>query len=244
MSIIKIDTIREQVAASNWRLLTDVYKSLDTQMEFECPNGHHLFLTWKRARNKLECPLCKQTGQLNNDKVVPKSKGAQRLLALDQASHTTGYAIFDNSKLVKCGHFITSLSSEIERLSAVKTWLISMIEEWRPDFIGLEGIQLQDESSGQKMGVDVFQTLARLQGILMEVCYERNIPFEICPTGTWRHACGVKGRTRSDRKKSMQIIVLNKYGLKVSDDESDAIGIGQYLSTKINKSTTITNWEI
>ena len=43
-----------------------------------------------------------------------------------------------------------------------------MIENWQPDAIGLEGIQYQDEVSGQKASVTVFQALARLQGILME----------------------------------------------------------------------------
>jgi hypothetical protein len=37
-----------------------------------------------------------------------------------------------------------------------------MLENWKPDFVGIEGIQFQDESSGSKMGITVFQGLARL----------------------------------------------------------------------------------
>ena len=119
-----------------------------------------------------------------------------------------------------------------------------MIQNWRPDFIAIEGIQYQDEGNGQKMGVTVFQTLARLQGVLMLVCHEARVPFEICPTNTWRHDCGVKGRSRTDRKRSMQMLVKQWYDISVSDDESDAIGIGHYMTGRIQRNTTVTNWEI
>jgi hypothetical protein len=118
-----------------------------------------------------------------------------------------------------------------------------MIENWRPDMIGLEGIQFQEESGGQKMSVTVFQTLARLQGILMETCYSAKIKFEVCPTNTWRHSCGVKGRSRTDKKRSMQLLAKQWYDITVSEDEADAIGIGHHLVNHITKNTTVTNWE-
>ena len=132
----------------------------------------------------------------------------------------------------------------MERFAAIKGWLLSMIQNWRPDFIAIEGIQYQEEGNGQKMGVTVFQTLARLQGVLMLVCHEAKVPFEICPTNTWRHDCGVKGRSRTDRKRSMQMLVKQWYDISVSDDESDAIGIGHYMTGRIKRNTTVTNWEI
>lgn len=93
------------------------------------------------------------------------------------------------------------------------------------------------------MGVTVFQTLARLQGILMLTCHEEKIPCEVCPTNTWRHHCGVKGKTRTDKKRSMQMLVKKWYDITVTDDESDAIGIGRYVSQSVAKQTLITNWE-
>ena len=79
------------------------------------------------------------------------------------------------------------------------------------------------------MSVTVFQTLARLQGILMETCYSAKIKFEVCPTNTWRHSCGVKGRSRTDKKRSMQLLAKQWYDITVSEDEADAIGIGHHL---------------
>lgn len=54
-----------------------------------------------------------------------------------------------------------------------------MIENWKPDIIGIEGIQYQKE-----IGVTTFQTLARIQGILMDCCFELGIRYEICSTNT------------------------------------------------------------
>ena len=244
MSKIKLPEIQEIVNAEGWVLISDKYTNLETEMVFECPEGHRVYAPWKKMRNKLECPTCARNDLAKQDgEILPKPVGIYRVLALDQASHTTGYAIFDNGNLVKYGTFHTELDDEIARCSLIKSWLLSMINNWKPDYIGLEGIQYQDEGSGRKMGVTVFQTLARLQGILMETCYTSKIQYTVCPTNTWRHACGVKGTARADRKRSMQLLVKEWYDISVSDDESDAIGIGHYLTKIINKNTSVENWE-
>ena len=93
------------------------------------------------------------------------------------------------------------------------------------------------------MGVTVFETLARLQGILMETAYENGISFHICPTNTWRAHCGVKGKTRSDKKRSMQLLAKNWYDITLADDEADAIGIGKYLSDTVGKEIVTESWE-
>lgn len=213
-------------------------------MTFECPEGHRVFAPWKKLRTRRECPICKQNAFIEqDDKILPKNAGVKRTLALDQASKITGYAIFDGDKLVKYGTFTTSSDNEVERFALVRGWLLSMIANWRPDLVGIEGIQLQEESAGHKMGVTVFQTLARLQGVIMITCHEAKIPCTVCPTNTWRHECGVKGRTRADKKRSMQLIVKEQYDISVTDDEADAIGIGTYMVGRYRRNTEITNWE-
>jgi hypothetical protein len=116
-----------------------------------------------------------------------------------------------------------------------------MISNWDPDCVAIEGIQYQDESSGQKVSVTVFQGLARLQGVLMDACFSLKIDCLVCPTNTWRNHCGVKGRYRADKKRSMQLIAKKEYDITVTDDESDAIGIGKY-AANLNK-IEVTNWE-
>ena len=244
MAKIRLEDIREELAADGWLVISEEYTNLDTEMIFECSEGHRVFAPWKKLRTKRECPVCKKNTLMKVDTILPKPKGAKRVLALDQASKVTGFAIFDNGKLVKYGSFSTQASDDIERFAIIKEWLVSMINNWHPDHIGIEGIQFQEEGSGQKMGVTVFQTLARLQGILMLTCHEAKIPYTVCPTNTWRHACGVKGRSRTDKKRSMQLLAKQWYDVTISDDEADAIGIGYYLTNHIQRNTEVTNWEI
>lgn len=245
MAKITIDQIKEELATDGWLVLSQEYKNLETEMTFECPSGHQVFAPWKRLRTKRECPICKQTTFQQSDKIIPKPKGATRVLALDQATKVTGYAIFDDGKLVKYGSFATTQDDEIERCVTVKNWLVSMIQNWHPDHIGLEGIQYQAKVfDGDTVGsVTLFQTLAHLQGTLMVTCHELGVPYRVCHTQVWRNGCGVKGRSRADKKKSMQLLAKNWYNISATDDEADAIGIGYYMSSVVNKNTTITNWE-
>lgn len=239
MARIKIETIAEELAADGWQVLSTDYQNLDTEMEFLCAEGHKVYAPWKKIRTKRECPVCKQNQFKQNVNIIkPKTKGENRILALDQASHITGYSIFDGPNLISYGTFEAKETDEAKRFHEIKLWLISMIENWQCDIIGIEGIQYQ-----QNMGVTTFQTLARLQGILMDLCIELNIPYIICPTNTWRAHCEVKGKTRADKKRSMQLLVKKWYDVTVSDDIADAVGIGKYVTDTNQQKTKIINWE-
>ena len=245
MAKIKLEDIINELAGEGWKVISTSYKSLDTEMIFECPEGHRVFAPWKKLRTKRECPSCKAaalTAPKQLTESAAKPRGVKRTLALDQATHTTGYAIFDDDKLVHYGTFTTTENEDVERFAALKAWVLSIITTWKIDFVAIEGIQYQ-EGESQKMGVTVFQTLARLQGVLMMVFYEAKIPFEICPTNTWRHSCGVKGRSRSNKKRSMQLLVQQWYDVKATEDEADAIGIGRHFVQRVQKTRQIDNWE-
>lgn len=77
----------------------------------------------------------------------------------------------------------------------------------------------------------------------METLFWEKIPYKVCPTNTWRSHCGVRGKTRVDKKRSMQNIVKKEYDISVSDDEADAIGIGKYVAETQIRKVQITNWE-
>lgn len=239
MAKIKIETIAEELAADGWQVLSTDYQNLDTEMEFLCSEGHKVYAPWKKIRSKRDCPVCRQNQFKQNLNIIkPKMKGENRILALDQASHVTGYSIFDGPTLVSYGTFEAKETDEAKRFHEIRLWLISMVENWQCDIIGIEGIQYQ-----QTMGVTTFQTLARLQGVLMDLCVELNIPYVICPTNTWRAHCGVKGTKRTDKKRSMQLLVKEWYDVTVSDDIADAVGIGKYVTDTNQQKTKIVSWE-
>ena len=243
MSKIKIEDIRKAAIEHNWNLLSDKYKNLDTELTFECNEGHKIYLPYKKVRDKWICPICEQNQYYNfSNEIKPKGKIKQRSIGLDQATHTTGYSIFDDDKLVYADTFETIADDEIERDIEIKNWLIQLIQNWKPDIIGLEGIQLQ-QFNNKTVGITTYQTLARLQGILMATCKEQNIQYVIIPPATWRAHCEVKGRARADQKRSMQMKVKEWFDITVSNDIADAIGIGKYLNDKHKKKVEIFNWE-
>ena len=242
MAKIKIEDIRKAAIEHNWTLLSDEYKNLDTELTFECNEGHKLYLPYKKVRDKFICPICQQNQYNFSKEIIPKSKNIQRSIGLDQATHTTGYSIFDNGKLIYAGVFEAGANDEIERDIEIKNWLIQLIQNWKPDIIGIEGIQLQ-QLNNKNVGVTTYQTLARLQGILMATCVEQKTEYVIVPPATWRAHCGVKGRSRTDKKRSMQIKIKDWFDVTVSDDIADAIGIGKYISDNHKKKVEIFNWE-
>lgn len=250
MAKIILEDIKKQVEENGWKVISKEYKNLDTEMIFECSEGHKVYAPWKKIRNKCECPVCKEN--IYKDmitKSVAKKKGVRRVLALDQATHISGFSIFDDKQLVYYGKFETDESDEISRDAAIRTWLLNMIANWKPDQIGIEGIQMQQIDGKQVygndnvVGITTFQVLARLQGILMITAYEKKIPYEICPTPTWRSYCGVKGRSRPDKKRSAQLIIKNLYDISVDNDIADAILIGKYVAEKVAKPLVVTSWE-
>jgi hypothetical protein len=75
------------------------------------------------------------------NKVPKKGTDTQRILALDAATSITGYSIYDDKVLVGYGTFKTNSSlSATERINQVKNWLKAALNEWQPDFVGIENI--------------------------------------------------------------------------------------------------------
>jgi len=243
VSKIKIDDIRKAAIEHNWILLSEEYKNLDSELIFRCNEGHKIYLPYKKVRDKWECPICKQNQYYNfSNEIMPKKKSVQRTIGLDQATHITGYSIFDDGELIYAGIFEAEAEDEISRDIEIKNWVIQLIQNWKPDIIAMEGIQLQ-QFNNKTIGVTTYQTLARLQGILMATCHEQKIEYVVVPPATWRAHCQVKGRTRADRKRSMQMKVKEWFDITVSDDVADAIGIGKYTNDKHRKKVEIFDWE-
>ena len=239
MGRININEIKSSLSTDGWTLISETYKNLDSNLEFKCNKGHTVIAPWKKIRENRICPTCMR-GQLKikEFKNTKKKSNEYRILAIDQATHTSGYAVFSNKNLIDYGSFVATGNDDIERSINVKQWMISLIDQYEIDFIGLEGIQYQKE-----VGIITFETLARLQGILAAACVEEQKQYKIIATNTWRNYCGVQGRTRVDRKRSMQRLVKQWFDINASDDECDAIGIGKYFCDLQIPKVEIIDWE-
>ena len=155
----------------------------------------------------------------------------QNILALDQASRTSGFAVFQEDQLIASGVFTFDDDNFPLRLVKIRNKVISLIEQYNINKILLEDIQLQ----GQTNNVETYRKLAEVRGVLSELACEMKIPHEIIHSQTWKSTLDIKGRDRTTQKRNAQAYVAATYGKKVSQDESDAICIGSHY-IKSNKS--------
>lgn len=240
MSTINIYTVRNALEAEGWTLLSDSYKNLKTPLEMQCPCGHKQEQTFETWRKHKLCDICLAGDpyKVKKNKIPKKGINTQRILALDAATGVTGYAVYDNKQLVGYGTFKTSaILPATERINQVKQWLRAAIKEWTPDFIGIEQIQLQHYGYGNQaaMQVKTFQTLANLQGVVLDTIFEACLDSELVYSSEWRAYCGINDgdQRRESKKKQAQAKVKIWYDMDCSEDEADAICIGKYFCGKL-----------
>ena len=142
-----------------------------------------------------------------------------RLLALDQASRTSGYAVFDNGKLLKHGKFTYDDYDFGARLVKIRNKVKSLIDEYKIDEIVFEDVQLQEN-------VDTFKKLCEVFGVIYELATELKLPNSATLASVWKSQLGIKGYDRTAQKRNAQEWVVNTYGVRPTQDECDAICIG------------------
>lgn len=234
---LKFEDIKKDIESQGWELNQDEYVNLKTDLQVICPEGHDCFVSYEKwRRGSFECPICKQNQYYKSDNIAVKKNG-YRILAFDQASITSGWAVFDGEILVKYGKWSSEGTHSTERIAKTKYWVASMIQKWNPDEVVFEDIQLQKFGEGNE-AVLTFKKLAHLQGVLKNYCYENQILYSIVPSATWRAHVEIKGKTRQDKKKSAQLKVKRFYDISVTQDEADAILLGRY-GAYAHKSTEV-----
>lgn len=161
-----------------------------------------------------------------------------RLLALDQSSKTSGFAVFEDGKLIDYGHFTFTDAELGARLCKIKDKVDSLIDEYNIDTVIYEDIQYQRNVTG---GVKTFKALAEVIGVIYELLHRREIPNSAVLSTVWKSVVGIRGLTRDEQKSNAQAYVKETYGLKCTQDESDAICIGTYYFKK-NIHEAETSW--
>lgn len=151
------------------------------------------------------------------------------LLALDQSSHITGYAIFQNNQLIKYGKFSIDDSDIGIRLVKIRNTIKELIDKYQINEVIMEDIQLQ---SNVINNVQTFKILAEVFGVIYELLTELKIKNSAVLASTWKSTLGIKGKTRAEQKRNAQIYIQNNYNIKPTQDECDAICIGLHHTTK------------
>ena len=162
---------------------------------------------------------------------------SMKILAFDQATKVTGFAIIVDGVLVKHGTFKANAAFDIvTRMYYVADAVGSMVFEESPDVVMLEGVE----------GVKNERTmifLANLQGMCLMSARCQGRIADVIDVATWRHTLGFemgRGVKRDDLKAQAIKYVANEYGVICGDDEAEAICIAsatwkKYLDSKESK---------
>ena len=152
-----------------------------------------------------------------------------RVLALDQASRDSRWAVFIDGELKDYGVFSTHKTDIGIRLVKLREFVINKIQEWKIDYIAFEDIQLQTSVGNN---VKTFKSLANVWGVILELTVEFKKDYSIVASGTWKSALNIKGRTRPEQKANALKYVQNTYQINPPQDAADAICIGTYVCGK------------
>lgn len=146
-----------------------------------------------------------------------------RILALDQASMITGYAVFNNGDLVNFGKLTTDKTvSPADRFEEMCRQIHLLFLKSKADIIIFEDVSL-------RASIKTLITLSRLQGAIMDMSYLHNTAFKIYAPTQWRKVLGFnQGKEiKRDALKEQAIDYVYKcYGITAKDDVAEAICIG------------------
>jgi len=113
-----------------------------------------------------------------------------KILALDQSSKISGFAIFKDGKLIDYGRFNFVNADLGKRLERIREKVISLVSENKIDKVILEDIQLESTVNNN---VAVYKVLSEVIGVITETLTELRTPYELVYPNTWRKLLSIKG---------------------------------------------------
>lgn len=229
MAKLSLDKIRQELELLGYEYVEGEYQNLKSILTLKCSKNHQFLASLEDCRKNKKCPTCEQYNSYNqkeeNQMVKPPAKQKLRILALDNATIKTGFAVFEGKELIHSGvKEVSSSLPPVQRNAIMKQWMLSMIELWEIDVLGLEDVHYEDNPK-------TLISLAKLLGTLENGGFEKLLsPPEIVSPSTWRSFCGIKGKARQQKKEAAQDYVKKVFNIIASQDRADAICLGAYLA--------------
>ena len=150
---------------------------------------------------------------------------SRRILALDQSSKVTGYAVFENGTLKDYGHFTCSDTDIALRLMHIRQKVENLIDKYNITEMVIEDIQLQE---GVGNNVATFKLLSEVFGVITELSAEKDIATAAVLAIKWKNGLKFRTRHRDEQKKEAQQTANLLFNINPTPDEADAICIGIY----------------
>ena len=152
------------------------------------------------------------------------------ILALDQSTNATGYAVFHNGRLMDSGIFKTKSKNIDGKILELTDYMYYLIDRFGITHVVLEDVQQQSNAK-------TYKQLSMLLGACVKQCLICNVTHTIISPTSWRAYLGIATRPRDKAKAEAKLYVLRQYGKDCKkDDESDAICIGAWFSAQSSSS--------
>ena len=151
-----------------------------------------------------------------------KRHKTNRLLAFDQATVHTGWAVFDGIDLVNYGLLDASGNDSEARLDEMAARIRDLVRHYNPEHVVFEGVLYQKSPAALIL-------LANVQGIIRGICQENECGYSVYAPTSWRRLMEIqqgKGITREKLKAQAIAMVRASYGIEVEEDVCEAICIG------------------
>lgn len=147
-----------------------------------------------------------------------------RLIAMDQSTKKSGYAIFDDGQYVASGVLDLSKSKDDTdtRSFEMAKMIWNIIDIYKPNEMVIENVQ-------QQTSPKTLIILARLAGMILGYAKAQNIETTILLPTEWRRVLGYTQGPKVKREKLKQQsidYIKERFGIERSEDECEALAIG------------------
>lgn len=151
------------------------------------------------------------------------------ILSLDLSSKSSGWAVFEDNKLMDYGCITSASTDLIKRIYVMRDGIQEVLNKYTIDKVYVEEVRPQ---GGFGTGnIQTHRALMWLQAAIAFMLhdFDKKIILEYVYPSTWRATIGIKngrGIKRESLKQADIAFVKERYNISVNDDIADAICLG------------------
>lgn len=153
-----------------------------------------------------------------------------KILSLDLSTKSSGWAIFEDTKLIDYGCITSSSTDLIKRIQIMTDSIKEILEKYN-DINKIVAEEVRPQGGFGAGNIQTHRALMWLQAGIAFMLHNnfKKLTLDFIYPSSWRANCGIKqGRgTKRESQKELDIqFVKDKFNINVNDDIADAIGIG------------------
>lgn len=166
------------------------------------------------------------------------------ILSLDASTKNTGWAVFQDTKLIDYGCISDNSKNRLKRIKYQTKEIEKIVKKYNFKNIVMEEVRPPTDHMTNE---NTWKALMWLQASINLMLYDigADVDIQYFYPSEWRKKCGIrngKGVKRSQAKQYDIEFVENEYNINLhnNDDIADAIGIGH---AYVNNLSNELNWE-